>query len=115
MRSTPRARWPFFAVAAALFILLAGANLPTPLYTVYRQQFGFSTVVLTLVFAVYAVVLIPSLLVFGQLSDSLGRRKVIVAGLCAAGLAMALFAAARGTGWLFAARGVQGIALGATA
>ncbi len=66
---------------------------------------------LTLVFATYAVVLVPTLLVFGRLSDRLGRRRVIFAGLGAAAVAAALFAAAGGTAWLFAARAIQGLAL----
>ncbi|WP_051844939.1 MFS transporter [Streptomyces sp. NRRL S-813] len=107
-----RSQGPFLTVAAALFLLLAGANLPTPLYAVYQQRFGFSAEVLTLVFATYAVVLVPTLLVFGRLSDRLGRRRVIVAGLGAAAVAAALFAAAEGTAWLFAARAMQGLALG---
>ncbi|MEU0602631.1 MFS transporter [Streptomyces sp. NPDC006393] len=107
-----RSQGPFLIVATALFLLLAGANLPTPLYAVYQQRFGFSAEVLTLVFATYAVVLVPTLLVFGRLSDRLGRRRVIVAGLGAAAVAAALFAAAEGTAWLFAARALQGLALG---
>jgi MFS family permease len=108
-------RWPFVVFAAALFTLLLGGNLPTPLYAVYRQQFGFSNVVLALVFATYAIVLIPSLLLFGQLSDRLGRRRVVALGLGAAVLGSVLFAFAQSVAWLFVARGVQGAALGATA
>jgi MFS family permease len=104
---------PFFIVAGALFILLAASNMPTPLYAVYRERFGFSSAVLTLIFATYAVVLVPSLLLFGQLSDRLGRRRVIAAGLGLAMLGLALFAAARGTAWLFVARAVQGLSVGA--
>jgi MFS family permease len=104
---------PFFIVATALFVLLAASNMPTPLYAVYRERFGFSSAVLTLIFATYAVVLVPSLLLFGQLSDRLGRRRVIAAGLAVAMLGLALFAAARGTPWLFAARAVQGLSVGA--
>jgi MFS family permease len=104
---------PFLIVAGALFVLLVASNMPTPLYAVYRERFGFSSAVLTLIFATYAVVLVPSLLVFGQLSDRLGRRHVIVAGLGVAMVGLALFAAARGTAWLFAARAVQGLSVGA--
>jgi MFS family permease len=100
-------------VGAALFVLIAGANLATPLYAVYRDRFGFSSVVLTLVFATYALVLVPSLLVFGQVSDRVGRRPVIAAGLGTAMAGLALFALARATPWLFAARAVQGLAVGA--
>jgi MFS family permease len=108
-------RWPFVVVATSLFVLLLDVNLATPLYAVYRERFGFSSLVLTLVFAVYAIVLIPSLLVFGQLSDRFGRRRVIALGLAAAAVSTVLFATATDTAWLFAARAVQGGAVGATA
>ncbi len=107
-------RWPFVAVALALFALLMSANLPAGLYTVYRERFGFGNLTLTLVFATYAVVLVPSLMLFGQLSDRIGRRRVLLLGLGAAIGALVLFALARGTGWLFAARALQGVAVGAT-
>jgi MFS family permease len=104
-----RSRAPFLVVAGALFVLLLDGNLPTPLYAVYRERFGFSGTELTLIFAIYAVALIPSLLVFGQLSDRLGRRRVIAGGLCVAAVGLALLAAAQSTAWLFVARGVQGL------
>jgi MFS family permease len=107
-----RGAGPFFVVAAALWSLIAGANLPTPLYAVYRERFGFSATVLTLIFTTYAIVLVGALIVCGQLSDRLGRRRVIVAGLVVAAAALALFAAARGTAWLFAGRALQGLAAG---
>src|SRR4051812_4317651 len=77
-------RGPFVIGAIALFVLLTDGNLATPLYAVYRQRFGFSATELTLIFATYTIVLIPSLLLFGQLSDRLGRRPVLVGGLAAA-------------------------------
>jgi MFS family permease len=114
MRSAgPTPAGAFVLVGAALFALVAGANLATPLYAVYRERFGFSSAVLTLVFATYQLVLCPSLLLFGQLSDRIGRRPVIAGGLGVAMAGLALFALARGTGWLFVARGVQGLAVGA--
>jgi MFS family permease len=96
----------------AWLALMAGANLPTPLYPVYAQRFGFSPLVLTAIFATYAVVLVPALVLFGRLSDRFGRRPVVVAGLVTACAALALYAAAEGEAWLFAARAVQGLAVG---
>jgi MFS family permease len=103
----------FVIVGAALFVLLLDGNLATPLYAVYRERFGFSGTELTLIFATYTVVLIPSLLVFGQLSDRVGRRRVLVGGLAGATLGLVLLALAGSTTWLFVARAVQGLALGA--
>jgi MFS family permease len=100
-------------VGAALFVLVAGANLATPLYAVYRERFGFSSVVLTLVFATYQLVLCPALVAFGQLSDGIGRRAVVGGGLAVAMAGLALFALAQSLPWLFAARAVQGFAVGA--
>jgi hypothetical protein len=92
--------------------MLLSANLATPLYVGYSAQFGISTAILALILAIYALVLIPSLLVFGQLSDRFGRRRVIGAGLGLAVVALVLFALAENVSWLFAARGTQGLAQG---
>lgn len=105
-------RRPFLLVAAALFVMLMGSNMATPLYAVYRQRYGFSAVELTLIFATYAAVLVPSLLLFGQLSDRFGRRPVIAVGLVCGAVGLALFASAHGTPWLFAARVVQAFGTG---
>ncbi len=95
-------------VTSAFSAMLLSANLATPLYAVWARQFGFSTAVLALIFAVYALVLVPALLTFGQLSDRLGRRVVIAIGLGLAALGLLLFALATGTAWLFAARATLG-------
>jgi predicted MFS family arabinose efflux permease len=102
----------FMVVGAAWFAMMAGSNLATPLYAIYEGEFGFSKAVLTLVFATYALVLAPSLLLFGQLSDRLGRRRVMAAGFATATVGLSLFAIAASLAWLFAARAVQGLAVG---
>jgi predicted MFS family arabinose efflux permease len=93
-------------------VLMAGANLATPLYAVYAQRFGFSSLVLTSVFATYAFVLVPALILFGRLSDRFGRRPIIVTGLVVACAALVLFAFASSVAWLYAARALQGLAVG---
>jgi predicted MFS family arabinose efflux permease len=112
---TPSARTEHRAVVivtGAFWSMLLCANLATPLYAVYSKQFGFSPAILALIFALYALVLMPSLVAFGQLSDRLGRRKVIAAGLFVQVGALVVFATAGGVVWLFLARALQGLAQG---
>lgn len=112
-RASGASRWRFWGTAYALLILLTGTNLPTPLYRSYETSFGFSPFVVTLIFAVYVAVLIPSLLVAGPLSDAIGRRQVLLPALALAALGSLGFALASTTGWLFAARILQGLSVGA--
>ncbi|GAA2812517.1 MFS transporter [Saccharopolyspora taberi] len=109
----PDGRWKFWGCAYALVVLLTGTNLPTPLYQDYERTFGFSPLVVTLVFAAYVAALIPSLLIAGPLSDAVGRRPVLLPAVGLAALGALAFAMAAGTGWLFVARILQGMALGA--
>jgi hypothetical protein len=95
-------------VAGVFFLLFFAAAAPSLLYGVYRAQWRFSAVTLTAVFAVYALLL----LVFGSVSDYLGRRPLILAGLAMTAGACGLFLAARGVGLLFAARALHGAAVG---
>jgi MFS family permease len=86
---------PVAVICSAWFVLISGANLATPLYAVFAKHFGFSSLVLTTIFATYALVLVPALVVCGRLSDRFGRRPVILAGLCVACAGLVVFAAAR--------------------
>src|ERR1700677_2973374 len=105
----------FWLMAGVLFLLFFAAAAPSPLYGVYQAHWRFSAITLTAVFAAYAVLLLVTLLVFGSLSDYLGRRRVILPGLAMAAGACGLFLAADGVGLLFAARPLHRAAGGARA
>jgi MFS family permease len=102
----------FWAVAAMVAVMFMGSTLVTPLYAPYRQAFGFAQVTLTLIYAVYAVGNLLALLIFGRVSDQIGRRPVGLAAIVLAALATVLFLLATSTAWLFAARLVSGFAIG---
>ena len=105
-------RIALIAVAAELGIMFIGAILPTPLYPLYRQAFGFSGVTLTLIYATYVLGNLTALLFFGRLADQIGRRPASLPAV-AVGIASAvIFAAAQSTGWLFVARGLSGFSTG---
>ena len=111
-RRTAPPRAAFWLVAGVLCLLFVAAGAPTPLYGIYRAQLRFSATTLTAVFAIYALVLLLTLLVFGSVSDYLGRRRVILAALTVSAGACAVFLVAHSTGLLFAARAVQGLGVG---
>jgi MFS family permease len=105
-------RRPLLTVWLGWLLLMADANIPAPLYAVYADRYGFTSLVLTLIFATYAITLVLALLVFGRLSDRFGRRPVILLGIAVGCLALMVFAAASSTTWLFVARALQGLAVG---
>ena len=103
----------FWVVVTAYLTLMISASVPSPLYVVYQAEWHFPTSTLTIVFGVYAVALLSSLLTVGGLSDYVGRRPVLIGALGLLTAAMIVFANADGIGWLYAARIMQGLAAGA--
>ena len=71
-----------------------GTTVPTPLYPLYEMEFGFSSLTVTVVYALYALGVVVGLLVFGRLSDQIGRRPVILIALLLSVAADAVFLAA---------------------
>ena len=71
----------FIGLAAAFAINMMGTTLPTPLYPIYQDQLGFSELMITVIFAVYAVGVIAALIITGSWSDQIGRRPMLALGL----------------------------------
>ena len=65
----------FVFAALALTLVFCAAGAPTPLYSIYQREWHFRTVTVTVIFAVYAVALLLTLLIAGSLSDYVGRRR----------------------------------------
>ncbi|MGI4862180.1 MAG: MFS transporter [Janthinobacterium lividum] len=106
---------PLTLLTLTLATFFAASSVPTPIYRLYQQAWGFSSGMLTLVFGIYALSLLLALLTTGPLSDYLGRRPVILAALALEMAGMGIFVGASGVGWLIAARVVQGFATGMAA
>lgn len=100
------------AVGSLIGALFAGSTIATPLYVIYKQQFGFSQITLTLIYAVYVIGNLTALLVFGRMSDEIGRRRtgVIAIGIAITGALVFLFA--HGVASLYVARVLSGLAIG---
>src|SRR2546429_5692815 len=102
----------FWLVGSILVLMLFSSSVPSPMYVIYQQRWHMSATMLTVVFAIYAIGILVSLLVFGSLSDQIGRRPVLLASLLLVVLSMAIFAGAQGVSWLLVARAVQGLGVG---
>jgi MFS family permease len=94
---------PFCLVAGVLVLSLFAATAPSPLYRVYQDQLRFSALTLTAIFAVYSIAVLATLLVFGSVSDYVGRRPVIVVAPALNMGACVLFLEAHSVGLLVAA------------
>jgi MFS family permease len=117
VRETSQGPLPPSVLFGGVGLAFAGVTLasgaPTPLLVFFEHKWGFHAGALTIAFAIYAFGLLLALLVFGSLSDYIGRRPVLIGALLIQLVAMAMFFFASGIGWLIAARAVQGIATGA--
>ncbi|NEE14101.1 MFS transporter [Streptomyces sp. SID7499] len=87
---------------------MAGTTAPTPLYPLYGEEFGFTPFTVTVVFAVYALGVVLGLLVFGRLSDQVGRRPVLVAATLLSVVAAVVFLLAQSVAAMLVARVVSG-------
>ena len=83
----PKERWRlsrpagFWVVAASLLCVSAFSTAPSSLYGLYAERDDLSSLTITIVYAVYAVGIVVSLLLAGHISDWYGRRVVLVPAL----------------------------------
>src|SRR4051794_9463498 len=107
---SPRLSYALSGGIIGLALLASGT--PSPLYGVYRALWGFSPVVLTLVYATYAFGVLTTLVLAGRVSDDVGRRPVLLVALGTLLGTTVFFMVADSVVWLFVARGLQGLATG---
>ncbi|MFE0513942.1 MFS transporter [Streptomyces sp. NPDC058964] len=103
---------PCLLSGAVFAVCMAGTTLPTPLYPLYQEKFGFSELTVTVVYAVYAFAVIGVLLLAGNASDAVGRRPVLLWGLGFAAASAVCFLCATALGWLYAGRLLSGLSAG---
>ena len=105
-------RFAFAGVTYAFAVTMLGTTLPTPLYPLYQRRFGFSELMITVIFATYAAGVICALLLFGGVSDQIGRRPVLLLGLAVSALSAVVFLVAGGLAPLLLGRILSGLSAG---
>lgn len=113
-RGAGRYRFGYWAVAFGFLALNAFSTLPSPLFVLYARRDGFSSLTITVVYAVYAVGVSVSLLFAGHLSDVHGRRPLLLAALSLDAVSAIIFLAWPSLPGLYAARLICGLAVGVT-
>ena len=102
----------FGLVAYAFLVTMIGTTLPTPLYPLFERRYSFGELMVTVIFAVYAFGVIAGLLAFGDVSDELGRKPVLMVGLAFSAASAFLFIFASSLVPIFAGRVLSGFSAG---
>jgi MFS family permease len=93
---------------------MAFSAVPTPLYALYQQRDHFSTVMVTIVYAAYAVGVVASLFFGGHVSDWVGRKRVFVPALLVNVASALIFLFDPSLPGLLVARIISGVSVGLT-
>ncbi len=110
--SRPQSIPTLVSIASIITVAFMGSVIVAPLYTLYQHKFGFSEITLTLVYAVYVIGNVAALVLFGQISDQVGRKRVAVPAIVLAAFSALLFMVATSTLLLFLGRMLIGLAVG---
>ena len=102
----------YWTAAFVIAICLWGSGAPSLLYPVYAAAWHLTPTVVTTVFAAYPLALVVMLFVAGGVSDRIGRRATMLAGLIAMAAATLAFLFATDLAWLYVGRALQGVATG---
>jgi MFS family permease len=103
----------FWVVTFAFVTAMAFTTVPTPLWSLFAQRDGFSSLMITIVFAVYALAVALSLFLAGHLSDWYGRRRVLLPAIALEILAGVVFLVWTALPGLLLARVLSGLGVGA--
>jgi len=95
-----------------MVVFTMGTSIVTPLFPLYAERFDLSAGTITLLFATYTATVVPTMLLAGNLSDWLGRKRLILPAMATISAASLLFAFTTSVPMLFTGRVLQGLAIG---
>lgn len=112
MSSMTRCWLAFGFVTFAFLVVMLGTTLPTPLYPLYQARLGFSELMITVIFAVYAAGVIAALIVAGSWSDQIGRRPMLFGAMALSAASALAFLVGDGLVPLLIGRVLSGMSAG---
>jgi len=111
-RASSRHGRGFWLIAYLFTVTMASSTLPTPLYPIYQREEGFGALMVTVVFATYAVGVLAALFLGGHISDWVGRRRMLALGLVAGIASGITFVVSTALPALLAGRVLSGVSVG---
>jgi MFS transporter len=105
----------FWAVAFAFLVVMAFATLPSPLYALYRERDGLSTLTITIVYAIWAAGTIAALIAVPFIAERIGRRRVMLVAVATMVVAAGELAVWKALPGLLLGRLLTGVSVGLAA
>ncbi|MBI5754930.1 MFS transporter [Candidatus Peregrinibacteria bacterium] len=101
-----------FIIIFTIFIDVLGLGILIPVLPFYVESFGLEAFGLTLLFSVFSLFSFLSAPLLGALSDTIGRRPVMILSIASTSVGWLFFALARAPWMLFLGRIIDGAAAG---
>ncbi len=102
----------FWLAGYVFMVTMAFSAVPAPLYVLYQARDHFGPLMVTVIFAAYAVGVVVSLLLAGHVSDWLGRRRLVAAAVAVNVISGVIFLAWPSVAGLITGRVVSGVSIG---
>ncbi|MBL4800110.1 MAG: MFS transporter [Oleispira sp.] len=111
MKRLTGSNYDLIVVCLSLFIVTFSVNLEVPLYPVYAADNGKANGFIALIFSAYVVGLIPVLVLFGGISDYIGKKNTMLISLFISLISNCLILIDQTYQMLFVVRILQGISV----
>jgi MFS family permease len=92
--------------------VMVSTTLPTPLYAIYAARLSLKPLMITVIYAVYAIGVLAALLGFGRLADQIGRKPVVFGAVALSAVSGVVFMTTSSLPGLFAGRLISGASAG---
>ncbi|WP_278149911.1 MFS transporter [Bacillus velezensis] len=91
-----------------ILMMSCGATYISSLFPIYGSHYQMSSLEITMLFAVYAVILVPTLLIVGAKGSTWGLKKILRISIWLSIASTLLFIGSQNVWMLFAARILEG-------
>ncbi|MEH6939160.1 MFS transporter, partial [Bacillus sp. JJ664] len=95
-----------------ILLMSCGATFVTPLFPLYSEYYQLNSLQITILFAIYAAFLLPTLLVVGAKGSAWGLKKVLSISILISIVSTLLMIGSTEAWMIYVGRSLEGIAYG---